>query len=200
MDTTMSRSSKLRFFFPMLFDLLAPIFSYYILHLIGLNDFIALTVRVFVSRINAAVDVIRYRQAKSVSILVFILFILSIVLAFVTQDARIILLKPSLFIGAAGLYVLLQFLASHFWWIVEPFATQGDPEKVARWHTCWRNNPFFRRKLQIATVLSGVLLLLEAVARVVIVFLLPVRLSVIASNIPGMLLILFFALIGRFYL
>lgn len=201
MDTTMSRSSKLRFFFPMLFDLLAPIFAYYILHLIGLNDFIALTVGGFVSGINAGVDVIRNRQAKSVSILVFILFILSIVLAFVTQDARIILLKPSLFIGAAGLYVLLTVFGKPFLVdSMEPFATQGDPEKVARWHTCWRNNPFFRRKLQIATVLSGVLLLLEAVARVVIVFLLPVRLSVIASNIPGMLLILFFALIGRFYL
>lgn len=34
----------------------------------------------------------------------------------------------------------------------------------------------------------------------IIVFMLPVRLSVIASNIPGALLILFFALIGRFYL
>ena len=49
-------------------------------------------------------------------------------------------------------------------------------------------------------LLSGLMLLLEATARVVIVFMLPVRLSVIASNIPGVLLILFFALIGRFYL
>ena len=49
-------------------------------------------------------------------------------------------------------------------------------------------------------LLSGLMLLLEATAQVVIVFMLPVRLPVIASNIPGVLLILFFALIGRFYL
>jgi hypothetical protein len=201
MSTTVMQQSKLRFFFPMLFDLLAPILAYYLLHLAGLSDFVALTAGGFVSGINAMIDILRNRQAKSISILVFILFVLSIALVFATQDARIILLKPSLFIGIAGLYVLSTasrkpFLADS----MEPFATRGDPAKVAMWQKCWQTNRSFRNKLQVATILSGLLLLLEATARVVIVFLLPVRYSVIVSNIPGALLILFFALIGRFYL
>ena len=130
MSTMSIQQSKLRLFFPMLFDLFAPIIVYYILHLVGVNDFVALTIGGFISGINAVVDIIRNRQAKSISILVFIMFILSIVLAFATQDARIILLKPSIFIGAAGMYVLSTAIGKPFLVdSMEPFATQGDPVK-----------------------------------------------------------------------
>lgn len=201
MSTQVLRQSKLSLFFPMLVDLLAPIVVYYLLHLAGAGDFIALTVGGFVSGINAAVDSIRNRQAKSISLLVFILFVLSIALVFATQDARIILLKPSIFIGAAGLYVLLTaFRRPLLLEGMEPFATRGDPGRKEKWQNAWQNDQRFRHRMQTATLLSGLMLLLEATARVIIVFMLPVRLSVIASNIPGVLLILFFALIGRFYL
>lgn len=201
MSTVTMRQSKLRLFFPMLFDLFAPIFVYYLLHLVGLKDFAALVVGGFVSGINAAGDVLRSRKVKSISILVFIMFVLSIALVFATQDARFILLKPSIFIGAMGLYVLATTFGKPFLVdSMEPFATQGDPAKLANWQASWQNDKAFRHRLQIATLLSGLLLLAEAVARVVIVLLLPINLSVIASNIPGILLILFFALIGRFYL
>jgi hypothetical protein len=169
--------------------------------LAGLSDFIALALGGFVSGINAAVDIIRNRKAKTISRLVFLLFVIFIGLVFVTQDARIILLKPSIFIAAAGVYVLTTVFRKPFLVdSMEPFATQGDPARVAKWENCWKNVPSFRRRLQIATALSGVLLLFEAVGRVVIVYLLPVRYSVIASNIPGVLLMIFFALIDRFYL
>ncbi len=83
---------------------------------------------------------------------------------------------------------------------MEPFAIKGDPAKRERWQKSWREAGAFRRKMQMTTLLPGLLLLWEAAAQVIIVLLLLVRLSVIASNIPGMLLILFLALIGRFYL
>jgi hypothetical protein len=201
MSTMTIQQSKLRFFFPMIFDLFAPIFVYYVLHLAGLNDFIALTAGGFISGINAVVDTLRNRQARSISILVFILFVISIVLVFATQDPRIILLKPSIFIGAAGIYTLTTaFRRPLLLDGMEPFATQGDPARRERWKRIWQEAGPFRRKMQMATLLTGLLLLCEAAARVIIVLRLPVRLSVIASNIPGLLLIVFFALIGRFYL
>lgn len=201
MSTQVMRQSKLSLFFPMLFDLLAPIVVYYLLQLVGVSDFVALTLGGFVSGINAALDTIRNRQAKSISFLVFIMFVLSIALVFATQDARIILLKPSIFIGVAGIYVLFTaFRRPLLLEGMEPFATRGNPGRKAKWQNAWQNDRPFRRRMQTATVLSGLLLLFEAVARVVIVLMLPVRLSVIASNVPGVLLILFFALIGRLYL
>jgi hypothetical protein len=196
-----ARKSKIGLFFPMLFDLFAPIITYYLLHLAGLNDFLALTIGGFVSGINAAVDVVRNRKTKSISPLVFIMFVISIGLVFVTQDARIILVKPSIFIAAAGIYVLSTVAGKPFLVdSMEPFATQGDPVKTAQWQNAWQHSGSFRRRLQLATALSGVLLLFEALARVILVILLPVKYSVIASNIPGGLLMVFFALIGRFYL
>lgn len=201
MSTHVMGQSRLRPIFPMLFDLLAPIIVYYALHLAGVRDFVALTAGGFVSGINAAVDAFRNRQAKSISILVFILFLLSIALVFVTQDARIILVKPSIFIGAAGLFVLTTVFSRPFLLdAMEPFATRGDPGRREQWNRAWLDSETFRRRIQTATLLSGVLLLFEAASRAVIVFLLPVDLSVIASNLPGVLMILFFALIGRFYL
>ena len=201
MSTQVMRQSKLSLFFPMLFDLLVPIFVYYLLHLVGASAFVALTAGGFVSGINALADLIRNRQAKGISILVFILFVLSIGLAFATQDARIILLKPSIFIGTAGLYVLFTaFRRPLLLEGMEPFATQGDPSREVKWRQAWINDGRFQRRMRTATLLTGGMLLLEAVLRVVIVYALPVSLSVIASNIPGLLLILFFAFIGRFYL
>ena len=201
MNTKATGQSKLHLFFPMLFDLFAPICVYYGLHLAGVSDFIALTAGGFVSGINAAVDVIRSRQAKSISILVFILFILSIALVFSTQDPRLILLKPSIFIGVAGLYVLTTVFGRPFLLDgMEPFATQGNPDRREKWNCAWLESEPFRRRMQAATLFSGLLLLFEASARAVIVFTLPVSLSVIASNAPGVLMILFFMMIGRFYL
>lgn len=185
----------------MLMDLFAPILVYYVLHLAGLRDFAALTVGGFVSGINAGIDVLRNRRTKSISALVLILFALSIALVFATKDARIILIKPSFFIGAAGLFTLATaFRRPILLDGMEPFATQGDPIRLEKWQQAWRDAAPFRRKVQIATLFTGLLLLFEAVARVVIVFLLPVSISVIASNIPGILMVVFFALIGRFYL
>jgi hypothetical protein len=201
MSTMVKLYSKLHPFFLMLFDLLSPIFTYYILHLAGFRDFAALTAGGFVSGINAAVDVVRNRQAKSISILILILFVLSIALVFATQDARILLIKPSIFIAAAGVYVVFSTFSRPILLDgMEPFATHGNPEKKEKWKSAWRDSKPFQRRVQIATLLSGLLLLLEAAARVIIVFALPVDVSVIVSNLPGVLLIVFFALIGRFYL
>ena len=201
MSTQVIHKSKLNLFFPMLFDLFAPIVVYYLMHLIGASDFVALTIGGFVSGINAAVDVIRNRQARSIALLVFILFALSIALVFATQDPRFILMKPSIFIGAAGLFVFLTAFKRPFMLEgMEPFATQGDPARKAKWEQAWQNDRSFQRRMKTATILTGLLLLGEATARVIIVLTEPVRLSVIASNLPGVMLIVFFALIGRFYL
>jgi hypothetical protein len=191
----------LRLFFPMLFDLLAPVFVYYLLHVLGVGDFVALLVGGLVSGANAAVDGLRSRQSKNITMLVFLMFVLSIFMVFLTHDARIILLKPSIFVGAAGLYLLSTTFSTPFLVdSMEPFATEGDPEKITLWRRSWKESAAFRHRLQIATALSGLMLLLEAISRAVIVFTLPVEVSVIASNIPGVGLIVFFALIGRFYL
>ncbi len=201
MNTQAASSSRLRPFLPMLFDLFAPIAVYYALHAAGLSDFIALTAGGFVSGANALVDVVRSRKTRSISLLVFVLFGVSIALVFATRDARILLVKPSIFIGAAGLFVLSTAPGRPFLLDgMEPFATRGDPARREKWQHAWIDNTLFRRKLQAATALTGVLLLLEAAARAVIVFSLPVDVSVLASNLPGVLMIVFLALIGRFFL
>ena len=61
-------------------------------------------------------------------------FALTLVLVFVTRDARFILIKPSIYIELAACYILATTLgeAPLSWRMVRPFATDGKiPKKVA---------------------------------------------------------------------
>jgi hypothetical protein len=98
--------TKLRLFIPALMDIFAPLTAYYLLHHIGLSDFWALTLAGCLSGAKAVFDLVR-RHSAELPTAVFLMFALTLVLVFVTQDARLILIKPSLYIELAACYILV---------------------------------------------------------------------------------------------
>ncbi len=194
-------SSKFRVLIPVILDLFVPILIYFVLHALGLNDFLALTIGGALSGINATVDVIRKRSARGISLLVFLLFAVSIALVLITQDARIILLKPTIFIEIAGVYILTTTFRTPFILSsIEPFATRGNPALLERWNHAWKNSPEFRRRINMANAITGVGVMLEGIARAIIALSFPIQTAVLLYNAPTILLILLLALVGRFYI
>lgn len=68
-------------------------------------------------------------------------------LTFVTHNARFLLVKPSLFIAVSAVYVLATTFARPILLAsVEPFATRGEPHRLALWENAWSHSPHTKKR------------------------------------------------------
>lgn len=135
------------------------------------------------------------------SVLVLLMFLLTIDLMFVTQDARFLLVKPSLFIASAAVNIFVTTFRRPFLLdATKPFATDGEPERMAQWDQSWHTSPSFRRIMRTGNVVVSLILVIEAVARAIIALSVPIGPGVALSNIPAAVALLLIGLLGRFYL
>jgi hypothetical protein len=188
--------TKLRAFLPILLDLLIPTCGYYLLHWLGMSDFWALTIAGAVTAGNAVLHTVRQRQLDAVGVLVVIELAASIVLIATTRDPRIVLLRPSVYIAVAGVWLLLSCVASRPMSYVgaKPMATKGDPQRAEAYERAWRNSPRLRRIHRGFTAVAGGLMLVNAAVRAIVVLSFAVPDAVLIQEVPGVVLIL--AIVG----
>ena len=186
--------TRLRALLPMLIDIGAPIIVYFILHSLGVGDVLALTIGGMVTAINAIVGTVRRRRLDSVGLLVVAEIALSIALLLVTEDPRILLIKPSFYVGFAAIYAFATCFVGRpiGYETAKPFATKGDPERLAAYERAWERSPEFRRKERVITARWGVAFLADALLRVLVVYSFSaeqVSESLLLSQVPGIVLI-----------
>lgn len=172
---------------PPLLDVIVPTVGYYVLHALGLGDFWALTLAGAVTAVWAIAATIRRRRFDGVALLVVIELILSAILIFATRDARIVLLKPSFFTAAAGIYLLATCVIRRPLTVEtsRPFATGGDPAHEQAAEAAWADSPAYRRLHQQLTAFWGLIWICESVIRGVVVLHTDVVTGVWASQLPG---------------
>jgi hypothetical protein len=91
------------------------------------------------------------------------------ILALLSGNSRIYLVKESFLTGAFGLFLLGSLFAKRpfMFYSGRKFATDGSPAGRAAWDSYWPKSPTFRRSSRIMTVVWGVAFLIEAGLRVV---------------------------------
>ena len=164
--------------FMLVTDLAGPIVLYYGLRAAGAGNVVALTVGTVPPLLSAVVKFIRQRKVDALGVFVAAIFVLSIAASLVTDSPRFLLLKDGWLTGAAG----GAFLASL--WGRRPLAFGFSRPLLERrfssgeetWDDLWDRVPAFRRIWQVSTAFWGVGLILDAVLRVVIAYVLPVDL------------------------
>jgi hypothetical protein len=186
--------TRLQALLPMLFDIGAPIIVYFILHSLGVGDVLALTIGGMVTAINAIVGTVRRRRLDSIGLLVVAEIALSIALLLVTEDPRILLIKPSFYVGFAAIYAFVTCFVGRpiGYEAAKPIATKGDPERLAAYERAWERSPEFRRKERVITAGWGVAFLADALLRVLVVYSFSaeqVSESLLLSQVPGIVLI-----------
>ena len=197
----MNPPSRLRPFVPLLIDVVAPVAVYYLLHRAGVPDFWALSAGGITSAITTGVATVRKGKLESMSVLVLLMFLLTIALMFVTQDARFLLVKPSLFIAGASVYIFVTTFRRPFLLdAAKPFATDDEPERIVRWDNSWSASTSFRRVMRTGNIVVSIILLIEAVARTIIALSVPIGTGVFLSQLPAIVALLLIGLTGRFYL
>jgi intracellular septation protein A len=178
----------------MLIDIGAPIIVYFVLHSLGVGDVLALSIGGMLTAINALVGTVRRRRLDSIGLLVVAEIALSIALLLITEDPRILLIKPSFYVGFASIYALASCLVGKpiGYESAKPFASKGDPERLAAYERAWECSPQFRRRERVITAGWGVAFLADAVLRVLVVYSFSadqVSESLLFSQVPGIVLI-----------
>lgn len=127
-------------------------------------------------------SVARTRRVDALGALSLIFIALGILGSLISGNARFILIKDSFLTGLFGLVFLGSFLLPRplMFYFGRQFATGGDPHRIARWEGLWQYESF-RHANRVMTAVWGSSYVLEAAARVALVFVLPVAAFLVVS-------------------
>jgi hypothetical protein len=177
---------------PLLLDLVVPTVGYFLLHALGLSDVWALTVAGSAAGVMAIVNSIRLRHIDLLGVLVCAELALSVALAVVTDDPRLVLARAAFYLAVGGVVLLVSGFAGRpiTYTAAEPMATKGDPARARAYATVWERSPAFRSIHVRLSVVIGLGMLAYAVLRIVIIYTASsIAEAVWVQEIPGLILI-----------
>jgi hypothetical protein len=170
------RPGGLKNFSGLLWDVGAPLVGYYALHLLGASDWVALLVATLAAGLRLVWVAVRSREITWFAAVMLAVFGLGLALAFVGGDPRFLLVKDSFGTALVG----LVFLASLFFGkplTLSAFQT-WQPKEAAEMDGFYRTLPPIRRMFRRSAVVWGLGLLLEAIVRIPLIYLLPIDVMV----------------------
>ncbi len=129
-------------------------------------------------------SVARTRRVDALGALSLFVIVLGLLASLISGNARFILIKDSFLTGLVGLVFLGSFLLPRplMFYFGRQFATGGDPHRIAQWEDLWQYTSF-RHANRVMTAVWGSGYVLEAAARVALVFVLPVAAFLVVSPI-----------------
>jgi hypothetical protein len=177
---------------PILLDLVVPTAGYFALHALGVADVWALTVAGSAAAVVTVVNSIRHRRVDLLGTLVIAELAVSVVLAIITHDPRLVLARAACYVAVGGLACLTSTVFGRplTYTGATPMATKGDPDRARAYAAAWDGSaPFRRIHVQLSAVI-GAAMLAYAVLRIVIIYTAAsVSQAIWAQEIPGIVLI-----------
>lgn len=187
------RGSQLRsLVWPLVWDLGLAIGVYYGLRVAGAGEYLSLLGGSIVAAGRIIWVAVRNRRIEPFAVFLCLVFCTGLGLSFLTGDPRLVLAKDSATSGVAGLAFVVSCLIRHplAYYASLRFAGPSAANSVrARWQ-----DPEARRGWYLASVVWGVGLLVEASARIWVVYQLPVDEAVAVSN--GLMVLAYTVLIA----
>ncbi|MET8804896.1 VC0807 family protein [Streptomyces sp. NPDC004546] len=168
-------------FKPLILDVAVPLGSYYLFKdAFGMSTFAALAWSSVAPALRTVWGLVKERKTNALAGLILVVNVVSLLLSFVSGDPRLMLAKDS---GVSSV-VAFGILASV--WLgkpmmtagMKPFLVKGDAAKEAAWERLVSGasdrSAAFRSKEKAFSVVWGLVLLAECVARVVGAYTIPV--------------------------
>lgn len=175
-DPTTQRPSAFAIFKTLLWDVGLALAAYYGARALGFSPYVSLLTGTVVSGLRVGYVAVRARRLDGFAAFLLTIFGVGLALSFVTGDDRFLLLKDSFGTALAGLIFLGTCLFGRplIFYAAKRTTMVNDPGREARWETRWREEPAFRRTFVLLSVGWGVGLLVEALVRVPLIYLLPI--------------------------
>lgn len=161
-------------------DIAAPLALFYGLRWVGVNQWLALILSGVVPVLTLIYRFVTERRIGLPAVFTLTILGAGTALGFLTGDPRLLLARESYLTGLVGLWIIATL------WLPRPFLLSATlpllPATTARsWERDWANDVTFRRVLRVMTFAWGMAFLLDAVARIVMAYTLPVDLVPLLS-------------------
>ncbi|MBO0993163.1 hypothetical protein IPU53_09080 [Bacillus sp. SD088] len=128
---------------------------------------VALTVAALLPLSDTLINLIKNKKIDAVSSFIFLSIILGIVAVLIGGNEKFILLRESYIIGIMGMVFLISLFFTKP--LIYYFAIRFAGGKASA-EEKWANLPAFRKNVHFLTVSWGIILLLEAVVKVILVY------------------------------
>lgn len=164
------------------FDIGAPIASYYLLRAMGVSALVALSASAALPAFAAVWQLVARRRVDPVAVLVIVTMAVSVLAAAVTHSPRLLLAKEGLVTGLWGIVFVASLAARRpvAYSIARPLMEGRRVFAARSWDDLWAGEPAFRRIWRVSTLIWGGALLADAVIRVIMAYSLPV------DEVPGL--------------
>jgi hypothetical protein len=154
-------------------DVAVPLAIYYGTRAAGVEPWLAVLLGAVGPVAGNVISWIRQRQLDTTAVFIIVAMALSLVVALFTGDARALLARESWITGALGLWMLVSLaLARPF--MLDIAIKISPPAQARRYDQLWRDNAVFQRWMRIASLAWGTAFVLDALARVVMAYTLPI--------------------------
>jgi hypothetical protein len=160
----------------LLWDIGVPLGGYYALHLYGASDWVALLVATLAAGLRLVWVAVRAREITWFAAVMLSVFGLGLALAFVGGDPRFLLVKDSFGTALVGI-VFLASLRFGKPLTLSAFQT-WQPRQAREMEEFYRTIPPVRHTFRLSAVVWGLGLLLEAIVRIPLIYLLPIDVMV----------------------
>lgn len=182
----------------LLLDVAFPVATYYALHLFGTTDWVALLAAAAAAVLRILVVAVRHRRLNQFALIMLIVYGLGVLLAFASGDPRTLLLRNSLITACIGAVFLITSAGRRPLTLtaLQSFAP-ARAEALAHQFT---HDATARRGFRLAAVVWGCGLVAEAVARIPLVYVLPLPVAVAATEALLLLTIAALAVWTAWYL
>ncbi|MFI9384287.1 VC0807 family protein [Kutzneria sp. NPDC052558] len=181
----------------LLVDVGVPALAYFVAHWLGASDFVALLTGSVVALLRTLFVAVKDRKFQLFSAFMVGVFTVGLVLSFVTGDARFLLVKESAGTFVAGVAFLVSCLFGKP--LIYFAALRMQPGREAEFAQRWQELPGFRRTFYTMSLVWGVGLVIEALVRVPLVFLLPIEVMVTVSTVMLVVAFVLLAVWTRWY-
>ena len=167
-----------------LLDIGLPLLVYYGLHAVGISDYPALLAGTVVAGLRVAFVALRNRRLDGFAAFLMTVFAVGLALSFATGDVRFMLAKDSVGTAVAGLIFLGTCVVGRpiSFYAAQRFSTSTTRTRTW-WATIWETSPVFRRRFRVMSIVWGIGLLVEALVRIPLIYLLPVHVMVGLSTV-----------------
>ncbi|MGW7256886.1 VC0807 family protein [Streptomyces sp. NPDC054834] len=176
-----TKTSKKNPFAPLIVDVAVPLGSYYLFKdAFGMSTFAALAWSSVVPAVRTAWSAVKERKTNGLAGLILVVNVVSLLLSFVSGDPRLMLAKDSAVSSTVAIGVLVSVALGKPMMTagLKPFLVKGDAAKEAAWQRLASgaavSSAVFLRKERVFSIVWGVALLAECVARVVGAYTIPV--------------------------
>jgi hypothetical protein len=175
---------------PLIVDVAVPLGSYYFFKgAFGMSTFAALAWSSVVPAVRTVWSVVKERRVNGLAALILVVNVVGLALSFVSGDPRLMLAKDGAVSSTVGIGILVSVALGRPMMTagLKPFLVKGDAAREAAWErlasgTAVRSAEFLRKE-RVFSVIWGLVLVVECVARVVGAYTIPVATMVWLSSL-----------------